>query len=267
MYPFAYCKAGTVEDAATLLVGDPDARLLAGGQSLVPAMKMRLASPSKLVDLGAIAPLRGIAVDGNAVTLGAMTRHREVAESAEVRRALPALAALAAGIGDRMVRNMGTCGGSIALSDPAADYPAACLGLGATIVTNRRRHEADGFFRAMYETALEPGEIIASVEFPIPRRAAYAKFRNPASRYAIVGVFVADFGDGRVRVAVTGAASSVFRVSAMEAALSQRFAADAIESIRIPAAGLNADLHADAEYRAHLVTVMARRAVDDCMQR
>lgn len=264
MYPFTYCKAGNVEDAAALLAADPDARLFAGGQSLVAAMKMRLASPSKLVDLGAIAPLRGIAVDDNAVTLGAMTRHREAAESVEVRRALPALAALASGIGDRMVRNMGTCGGSIALSDPAADYPAACLGLGATIVTNRRRHEADGFFRAMYETALEPGEIITSVVFPIPRRAAYAKFRNPASRYAIVGVFVADFGGGRVRVAVTGAGPSSFRIAEMEAALSRRFSSDAIASVRIPAVGLNSDLHADAKYRAHLVTVMARRAVDDC---
>src|SRR5712691_2887096 len=200
MYSFNYQKVKTVADAAKVLAKDSDAKLLAGGQSLIAAMKLRLAHPSEVIDLGA------------------MTRHAEVASSAAVKKAIPALASLAAGIGDRMVRNMGTIGGSLANDDPAADYPAAVLALGATVVTNKRKIAADEFFKGMYETALQKGEIITSVSFPVPKRAAYMKFKNPASRYAIVGVFVADFGTG-VRVAVTGAAASVFRAAQMEKAL------------------------------------------------
>ena len=205
MYAFNYQKVKTVADAAKVLAKDGDAKLLAGGQSLIAAMKLRLAHPSEVVDLGTIKELSGIKADGKAVVIGAMTRHAEVAASAAVKKAIPALASLAAGIGDRMVRNMGTIGGSLANNDPAADYPAGVLALGATVVTNKRKIAADEFFKGMYETALGKGEIITSVSFPVPKRAAYMKFRNPASRYAIVGVFVADFGSG-VRVAVTGAA-------------------------------------------------------------
>lgn len=267
MYSFTYTRAPSVADASAILATDGDAKLLAGGQSLIAAMKTRLTSPSRLVDLGAIAGLRGVRVEADAVVVGAMARHAEVASSTTVAQALPALADLAGGIGDRMIRNMGTCGGSIALNDPAADYPAACLALGARIITNRGRHDAERFFRGMYETLLAPEEIITSVEFPIPRRAAYAKFRNPASRYAVVGVFVADFGNGVVRLAVTGAAPTVFRVPEMEKALAARFAPDAVLGIPVAETGLNSDLHADASYRAHLVTVMARRAVEQACTR
>src|SRR5882724_501355 len=261
MYAFNYQKVKTVADAAKVLAKDGDAKLLAGGQSLIAAMKLRLAHPSELVDLGTIKELSGIKADGKAVVIGAMTRHAEVAASAAVKKAIPALAALAGGIGDRMVRNMGTIGGSLANNDPAADYPAGALGLGATIVTNKRKIAADDFFRGMYETALGKGEIIEEVVFPIPKRAAYMKFKNPASRYAIVGVFVADFGSG-VRVAVTGAGPGVFRVAQMEKALASKFAPESVANISVPDKGLNSDLHAKADYRAHLITVMARRAVE-----
>lgn len=261
MYSFNYLKAKSVDDAAKIIAKDSDAKLLAGGQSLIAAMKLRLAKPSDVVDLSSIKGLSGIKVDGKAVTIGAMTRHAEVAASSEVKKAIPALAALAGGIGDRMVRNMGTIGGSLANNDPAADYPAGVLGLGATIITNKRKIAADGFFKGLYETALGKGEIIEQISFPIPKRAAYMKFKNPASRYAIVGVFVADFG-GSVRVAVTGAGPSVFRVAAMEKALASKFAPESVADIKVPEKGLNSDLHAKADYRAHLVTVMARRAVE-----
>jgi len=264
MYSFNYHKAGSVGDAASRLAGNPDAKLLAGGQTLIASMKLRLTSPPDLVDLRDVAELRGIKADGNAVTLGAMTRHAEVAESKEVQRAIPALARLAAGIGDRMVRNMGTLGGSIANNDPAADYPAAVVGLNAGVNTNKRKIAADDFFTGMFETALQAGEIITSVAFPAAKRAAYVKFKNPASRYAIVGVFVADT-DGGVRVAVTGAGPSVFRVAEMERALSSKFAPDALNGIKVSASGLNSDLHASAEYRAHLITVMAKRAVEQAL--
>ncbi len=227
-------------------------------------MKLRLAAPSDLIDLRDVAELRGIKADAGTVTIGAMTRHAEVAAAQEVRKAIPALATLAAGIGDRMVRNMGTLGGSVANSDPAADYPAALLGLAATVNTNKRKIAADQFFTGLFETALQAGEIITSVSFPVPKRAAYVKFKNPASRYAIVGVFVADTGGG-VRVAVTGAAGSVFRVPDMEKALSARFSPDAVTGIRVAAGALNSDMHASAEYRAHLVTVMAKRAVEQAI--
>jgi len=260
MYAFNYQKAKSVADAAAALAKNPDAKALAGGQSLIAAMKLRLAAPAAVVDLGGVAELRGIKSDGKNLVVGAMTRHSEVVFSDDVRKAIPALAHLAGEIGDRMVRNMGTLGGSIAHNDPAADYPAAVLGLGATVETNKRKIAADDFFKGLYETALEPGELITSVSFPVPKRAGYAKFKQPASRFALVGVFVADTGSG-VRVAVTGAGPCVFRVPEMEKALASKFAPESVANIRIPDKGLNSDIHASAEYRAHLVTVMAKRAV------
>ena len=261
MYSFNYQKAKSVDEAAKIIAKDSDAKVLAGGQSLIAGMKLRLSKPSSVVDLGSIKGLSGIKVDSKAVTIGAMTRHAEVAASSEARKAIPALAALAGGIGDRMVRNMGTIGGSLANNDPAADYPAGLLGLGATVVTNKRKIAADDFIKGLYETALGKGEIIEQVSFPIPKRAAYMKFKNPASRYAIVGVFVADFGSS-VRVAVTGAGPCAFRVASMEKALGAKFAPESVASISVPEKGLNSDLHAKADYRAHLITVMARRAVE-----
>jgi carbon-monoxide dehydrogenase medium subunit len=260
MYSFNYQKVKSVADAAAALGKNPDAKLLAGGQTLVASMKLRLANPGQVVDLGEIPELKGIKASGNAVTIGAMTRHAEVASSADVKKAVPALAALAGGIGDRMVRNMGTIGGSVANNDPAADYPAALVGLGATVHTNKRKIAADDFFKGMFETALQAGEIITAVEFPVAKRAAYMKFKNPASRYAIVGVFVADTGSG-VRVAVTGAGPRVFRVAEMEKALGSKFAPESVANVKVQDKGLNSDIHASAEYRAHLVTVMAKRAV------
>ncbi|MEW6690976.1 MAG: xanthine dehydrogenase family protein subunit M [Pseudomonadota bacterium] len=263
MHAFKYHRPASVNEAAGLIKGE--AKLLAGGQSLVQAMKLRLASPSDIVDLGALKDLAGIKADGKGVTIGAMTRHAEVAHSAEVKKAIPALAALAAQIGDRQVRAMGTLGGALANNDPAADYTAAVLGLGATITTSKGKHEADKFFKGLYETALKPDEIITSVSFPAPKRAAYMKFKNPASRFAIVGVFVADFG-GNVRVAVTGAGPCVFRQTDMEKALSSKFAPESVANIKQKKDGLNTDLHASAEYRAHLVSVMARRAVEAALK-
>ena len=265
MYSFNYQKAKSVDDAAKTIAKNADAKLLAGGQSLIAAMKLRLSKPSDLVDLGTIKDLAGIKADSKSVTVAAMTRHAEVAASTAVQKSIPALASLAGGIGDRMVRNMGTIGGSLANNDPAADYPAGVLGLGATVVTNKRKIAADDFFKGMYETALGKGEIITQVSFPIPKRAAYMKFKNPASRYAIVGVFVADFGSS-VRVAVTGAGPSAFRVAAMEKALAAKFAPESVADIKVPEKGLNSDLHAKADYRAHLITVMARRAVEAALK-
>jgi len=258
MRSFAYHRPGSLDEALALL-GDEEARPLAGGMTLLPVMKQRLAMPDALVDLAAI-DLAGIARSGDHIVVGAMTRHAAVAASPLVRAAIPALADLAGGIGDPAVRNRGTIGGSIANADPAADYPAAVLGLGATVVTSAREIAGDDYFTALFETALAPGELVTAVRFPVPFAAAYAKFASPASRFAIVGVFVARFAGG-VRVAVTGAAASVFRVTAMEAALAERFDPSAIEGIGVPAEGLNGDIHADAHYRAHLVGVMARRAV------
>ncbi len=226
-------------------------------------MKLRLSSPSDLVDLAHIPELRGIRVDGgaNAIAIGAMTRHAEVAASLDVGARIPALAALAGAIGDAQVRNRGTLGGSLANNDPAADYPAAVLGLGATIRTQRREIPADDFFQGLFETALTPGELIVSVRFPVPAKAAYEKFRNPASRFAVVGVFVARTGQG-VRVAVTGAgAGGVFRMTAMEQALARNWSPEALRSVAVPPDDLQSDLHASAEYRAHLIGVLARRAV------
>jgi len=264
MHAFKYHRPSKANDAAAL-AAKGEAKLLAGGQSLVQAMKLRLAAPSDLVDLGAIKELAGIKADGKAVVIGAMTRHAEVAESADVKKAIPALAALAGMIGDRQVRNMGTLGGSLANSDPAADYPAAVLGLNATITTTKGTHAADKFFKGLYETALMPGEIITSVSFPVPKRAAYVKFKNQASRFAIVGVFVADTGSG-VRVAVTGAGPCVLRLAEMEKALGAKFAPESVANLKVKADGLNSDLHASAEYRAHLITVMAKRAVEAALK-
>ena len=265
MHAFEYHRPASSKDALSLIKGKSEARFLAGGQSLVQAMKLRLSSPSDLIDLNFIKDLAGIKATASAVEIGAMTRHADVAESAAVKKAIPALAALVGMIGDRQVRHMGTCGGSIANSDPAADYPAAVLGLGATIHTNKRKIEAEKFFTGLYETALEPGELITSVSFPVPKRAAYMKFKNPASRFAMVGVFVADFG-GKVRVAVTGAGASVFRQAEMEKALSAKFAPESVANIKVKADGLNNDLHASPEYRAHLITVMAKRAVEAALK-
>ena len=263
MYEVEYQQAKSVADAATLLAKS-GGKALGGGQSLIAAMKLRLAQPGTLVDLSGIAELQGIRREGDAVVIGAMTRHADIASSAEVKLAIPALAALAEGIGDRQVRNMGTIGGSIANNDPAADWPAALIALGATVVTGKRRIAAGDFFRGMYETALADDEIITAVSFPTPKKAAYVKFPNPASRFALVGVFVAQLGDGSVRVAVTGAAPAVFRASGIEAALAKSFTADAAKAVKIDASKLNADLHASAAYRAHLVSVMASRAVAAC---
>ncbi len=259
MYSFNYDKPGTLAKASAASK-KKDAKLMAGGMTLIPTLKLRLAKASQVIDLAGIPGLVGIKAGKTGVSIGAMTTHGAVAASAAVKKAIPALAHLAESIGDPAVRNRGTIGGSVANSDPAADYPAALLGLGATVVTTQRSIPADKFFKGMFETALKKGEIIKAVSFPVPKRAAYMKFPNPASRYAIVGVFVADFGDS-VRVAVTGAGSSAFRVPEMEAALKKKFAADSVASIQIGAADLNEDIHASAEYRAHLVTVMAKRAV------
>src|SRR4030088_499954 len=262
MYSFNYQKAKTVADAAKRLAKDTDAKLLAGGQSLIAAMKLRLAHPSEVIDLGTIKDLSGIKADGKAVAIGAMTRHAEVGSSAAVKKAIPALASLAAGIGDRMVRNMGTIGGSLANNDPAADYPAAALALGATVVTNKRRLKPEEFFQGLFTTALESDEIITRVMFPLPKKAAYIKFRNQASRYALVGVFVAK-RPSDVRVAVTGAGSEgVFRIAEFEEELKKRFSPKALDGLSVPAEGLNSDLHGSAEYRAHLIGVLARRAVE-----
>jgi aerobic carbon-monoxide dehydrogenase medium subunit len=260
MYSFEYQRAQSVADAAKALGSKEEAKLVAGGMTLIPTLKQRLAKPSDLVDLGGIAELKGIKRDGNAVVIGAMTRHVEVATSDVVKGAIPALAHLAELIGDPQVRNRGTIGGSIANNDPAADYPAAVLGLNATVITNKRRIAADDFFKGMFETALAADEIITAVSFPVAEKAGYEKFRNPASRYAVVGVMAARTGGG-VRVAVTGAGPVVFRQKEMEAALAKSWNPDAVAKIKQSAAGLNADIHASAEYRAHLVTVMAKRAV------
>lgn len=261
MRAFDYHRPATLKEAVSLLRKIQDARPIAGGQSLVPALKLRLASPAALIDLGAIEDLRGIRLDGGTLTIGALTPHSDVAGSKDVAIGIPALARLAGGIGDRQVRNLGTLGGALANNDPAADYPAAVLGLDAAVNTNKRAIAASKFFTGLYETALKPGEIITSVAFPLPKRAAYVKFRNPASRFAIVGVFVSESAGG-VRVAVTGAANCVFRMKPMEKKLAEKFAPESIARVKVAPDGLNSDLHASAEYRAHLVTVIAQRAVE-----
>jgi aerobic carbon-monoxide dehydrogenase medium subunit len=261
MYTFEYHSAQSVADAAKLLASKPEAKLLAGGHTLIPTMKLRLASPKALVDLSRVAELKGIDKKGNALVIGAMTTHAEVAESAVVKSSIPGLAALAGGIGDPHVRHRGTIGGSIANNDPAADYPAALLALGATIGTNKREIKADAFFTGLFSTALQDGEIITRISLPLPAKFAYAKFPNPASRYALVGVAVAQTG-GAIRVAVTGAGNNgVFRHPAMEAALGKSWSAAALNGVAADAGKMVSDIHGDAAYRAHLVGVMARRAV------
>ena len=263
MYPstFRYARANSLSQAEELFAASDDAAYLSGGMTLIPTMKLRLASPGDVIDLNAIPDLAFVRRKGDLLEVGACTRHAEVAESAEAQRILPALAHLASVIGDPSVRHRGTLGGSIANNDPAADYPAAIIALNARIKTSRREITGKEFLTGMFSTALEDGEIVTAAAFQIPSRAGYAKFPNPASRYAMVGVFVADF-NGTVRVAVTGAGPCVFRAEEMEAALARTFTPSAIKNISVSSEGLNADLHASAEYRAHLINVMAARAVE-----
>ena len=261
MYDFNYHKPSSVADAVKLLAADPDARAVSGGMTLLPALKLRLNRPTSLVDLSGIAELRGVRREGNTVIIGALTRHYEIATSPEVKAAIPALAEMAHSIGDTQVRNRGTMGGSVANNDPAADYPAAVLALGGTIQTDKRKIAADAFFQGMFATALEAGEIVTAIHLPAPEKAGYAKMRNPASRYSMTGVFVAR-GPSGVRVAVNGAgANGVFRVTEMERALSANWSPDAVANIKVDPSQMNGDIHGSAEYRAHLVTVMAKRAV------
>jgi carbon-monoxide dehydrogenase medium subunit len=261
MYEFKFHRPTTVRQAAGLLSREEEAKLLAGGHTLIPTMKLRLAGPKHIVDMSKIEGLTGIEAGARSLTIGAMTRHAEVAASPVVQETIPALAGLAGHIGDPAVRHRGTIGGSVANNDPNADYPAACLGLDATIITNKRRIPAGEFFRGLFETALENDEIISKIQFSKPNKAAYLKFPNPASRYALVGVFVSKRGS-EIRVAVTGAGGNgVFRVASFEEALKKRFAPKSLEGMTIPADGMGSDIHGSAEYRAHLVGVLARRAV------
>lgn len=265
MYQFTYHRPDTARKAVNTAAKNEDAKFLAGGMTLLPTMKQRLAAPAGLIDLSRCEDLRGIEAKGRNVVIGAMARHYDVANSEIVKEKIPALADLAGMIGDPAVRHRGTIGGSIANNDPAADYPAAALALNATVITNKRKIPADEFFSGLFETALEEGELITKFSFPIPNRAAYEKFRNPASRYAIVGVFVAKKGKD-VRVAVTGAGSDgVFRASKLEAALTAKFHPKGLDGLTYPAEGLNTDIHADAEYRAHLIMVMTRRAAQKAL--
>ena len=260
MYSFSYVKPSSLKEVTDFLQANPDARPLAGGMTLIPTLKARLAQPSHLVDLAGLEDLKGIEVKSGAVVIGAGTRHADVARSAKVRDAIPALAELVERIGDPQVRNLGTIGGSVANNDPAADYPAAVLGLAATITTNRRDIPADDFFQGIFATALEAGEIIVRVTFPVPKRAAYEKFAHPASGFAMTGVFVAE-NRNDVRVAVTGAGPGVFRWREAEAALAKSFAGAAVANLRMSPDDLNEDIHGTREYRANLVNVMTRRAV------
>jgi carbon-monoxide dehydrogenase medium subunit len=261
MYEFKFHRPTTVRQAAGLLTRNEEAKLLAGGHTLIPTMKLRLAGPKHLVDLSQVEGLAGIEMKGRSLVIGAFTRHVDVATSPVVKENIPALAELAGQIGDPAVRHRGTIGGSVANNDPNADYPAAVLGLGATVITNKRRIAADDFFKGLFETALEPDEIIVRFQFPKVNKAAYVKFPNPASRFALVGVFVSKRGSD-IRVAVTGAGSNgVFRVTSFEEALKKRFGAKSLDGMTIPADGMSSDIHGSAEYRAHLVGVLARRAV------
>jgi carbon-monoxide dehydrogenase medium subunit len=263
MYEFKFSRPGTVRQAANLLAKTEDAKLVAGGHTLIPVLKQRLAKPGHLIDLSKIEGLDAIEIKGRSLVIGAMARHASVANSAVVGEAIPALAKLAGMIGDPAVRHMGTIGGSLANNDPTADYPAACLALDATIVTNKRKIKADDFFKGLFTTALEADEVITRVQFPLAKKAAYIKFRNQASRYALVGVFVAK-RPSETRVAVTGAGGDgVFRVKSFEEALKKRFSPKSLAGLTVPADGLNSDLHGSAEYRAHLISVLAVRAVEE----
>jgi aerobic carbon-monoxide dehydrogenase medium subunit len=260
MYAFEYQKVATLNSASTALAAHPDAKLLAGGMTLLPSMKHRLAAPSHLIDIAGLSEMRAVSVDGALLTIGAGVRHCDVADSADVRKAISALADLANQIGDPQVRARGTLGGAVANNDPAADYPAAVLGLNAIVVTNRREIAADDFFLGMFATALDADEIIVAIRFAVPRRAAYAKFAQRATGYAMTGVMVAEYGD-HVRVAVTGAGSCVFRWKEAEDQLAKSFREQSLQGMSYPADDLTADIHAPAEYRANLVSVMTRKAV------
>ena len=260
MYRYNYHKPSELSEAVALFKESDDPMYLSGGMTLIPTMKQRLAAPTDLIDLSGIENMTGISVDDGQVSVGAFTRHNAVATSSEIQSTLPVLANLASLIGDNQVRNRGTLGGSVANSDPAADYPAAVVGLGATVHTQERSIAGDDFFQDLFETALQPAEIITRIDFPVPTRAAYEKFPNPASRYAVVGVLVADF-DGVIRVGVTGAGPCAFRATGIEEVLSATLEPAAIDAVEVPDAGFNSDLHASAEYRAHLVKVMAKRAL------
>ncbi len=260
MYDFTYHRPSTIEEAIRLYAAAEDGLYLAGGHTLIPSMKVRLRAPSDVIDLSALDGLDGIGEESGSIVIGAMTTHDAVATSAVVRRAIPALGSLAGQIGDAQVRNRGTIGGSVANNDPAADYPAALLGLGATIRTDRREIPVSGFFQGMFDTALEDDEIILSVAFPVVEAAAWVKFPNPASRYATAGVFISRHG-GEVRVAITGAAPCVFRWQELEAALTASFTEAALEGIQLDPGELNSDMHASAEYRAHLCRVLAGKAI------
>jgi carbon-monoxide dehydrogenase medium subunit len=266
MNQFEYVRPATLENALSLLAAQEEAKPLAGGMSLLSAMKLRLSAPVQLVDLSGIESLKGITATQNELVIGAMTRHADVAASGAVKQRIPGLAELAGGIGDRQVRNRGAIGGSLANSDPAACYPAGVTGLGATIVTNRRQIPVDEFFLGLFETALEPGELITAVRFPVPKMSAYMKFHQPASRFAIVGVMVSVGYDDTVRVGVTGAKVCAFRATEIEQALQREFSAAAAMRVALQADEMNTDMHADAEYRARLVSVMAARAVEKCLQ-
>jgi aerobic carbon-monoxide dehydrogenase medium subunit len=262
MYSTTYHRPSSVDEAASLFAKGKEAKYLAGGHTLIPVMKQRLAAPSDVIDLARIKELIGVEASGDTLTIKAATPHYDVAQSADAQKAIPALAYLASLIGDPAVRHRGTIGGSIANNDPAADYPAGLLALGATVKTNKRSISADDFFKGLFTTALADGEIITAVSFPIPAKAGYAKFPHPASRFALTGVFVAKTKGGDVRVAATGASQSgVMRVAAMEAALKANWSAGALDTITIPATGLLADIHGSADYRANLIKVMAQRAV------
>ncbi|QPF92212.1 FAD binding domain-containing protein [Bradyrhizobium commune] len=262
MYQTTYHRASSVDEAASLFAKGSEAKFLAGGQTLLPVMKQRLASPSDVIDLAKIKDLVGVEASGDTLTIKAATPHYDVATSDAAKKAIPALAYLASLIGDPAVRYRGTIGGSIANNDPAADYPAALLALGATVKTNKRSISADDFFKGLFTTALEDGEIITAVSFPVPAKAGYAKMRHPASRFALTAVFVAQTKSGEIRVAATGASQSgVMRVGAIEAALKANWSPSAVDSVNISASGLLADIHGSAEYRANLIKVMAQRAV------
>lgn len=260
MYNFNYHKPESVDEAKSLYSAAEDGVYLAGGHTLLPTMKQRLRAPTDVIDLSAIEGLYGIGLEDGTITIGAMTCHDAVANSQQIIDAIPALSHLASGIGDAQVRNRGTIGGSVANSDPAADYPAAIVGLNATVKTDDREIPADDFFVAMFETALKDGEMIREISIPVPDIAGYAKFPNPASRYATVGVLISRTGD-EVRVAITGAAPSVFRCTEMELALQANFSAGALADIALSADDMNSDIHASAKYRSHLCTVMARRVM------
>ena len=264
MYEFTYSKASSLDDATSQFGAAEEGKYMSGGMTLLPTLKQRLARPSNVIDLAEVPDMAGIEVSGGIVSIKAMTCHAAVAASADVQGAIPALAKLAGGIGDPMVRNRGTIGGSIANNDPAADYPGSVVGLGATIHTNKREIAGDDFFLDLFETALEEDEIITKVTYPVPDRAGYMKFPNPASRYCIVGVMVSQKGS-EIRVGVTGAGACAFRVPEMESALASSFTPEAVADIKIPDGDLNGDIHASSEYRAHLVTIMAKRAVAEAI--